>query len=159
MSESLHRVYFRSVVTSDISHVGTAAGGSAPMLYGLSKQIAHCFFRAAQCSERAALSVNAADREFYLEREKAWLTLARSYEYQERLQQVLNEKQRQSRSHATPIVPATNCPHCNVEMRFQGAQPTERVFIPLTLKSERAFFLCQNCGWLAEQLTASTKSP
>src|SRR5207249_10965089 len=118
--------------------------GERTMLYGLSKQIAHCYFRATQCSERAALSVGAADREFYLEREKAWLALARSYEFQERLDRVVKERQKQRgrRWPATRILAATSCLACNVEMLFQESQPVKRVFLPIAMAAERAFFLC-----------------
>jgi len=59
------------------------------MSYSLSKQIAHCYFRAWKCGELAARSINAADRQVYGERKQAWLTLARSYEFSERLGQML----------------------------------------------------------------------
>ena len=124
------------------------------MLIGVSKQIAHCFFRAARCNERAALAISVADREFCLEREKAWLALARSYELQERLCRVVNERQRRRGRGGLPtrIVPVANCPSCDIEMLFQGSQPVSRIFLPTTMVSERVFFHCPNCARLVEQL-------
>ena len=53
------------------------------MLKGLSEQVADCLRRAAECNELALLSTDPSDQQFYLEREQAWLTLARSYELSE----------------------------------------------------------------------------
>src|SRR6266568_510321 len=64
------------------------------MLNSLSKQISHCHFRAAECRECADRCVRPRAREFYIEREQAWLTLARSYEFQERLNQMVTERGR-----------------------------------------------------------------
>jgi hypothetical protein len=64
------------------------------MLDDLSKQVAHCYWRAAECNERAACCVSLNDKAFYLDREKAWLTLARSFEFSERIGRVLDERQR-----------------------------------------------------------------
>jgi hypothetical protein len=61
------------------------------MLYGLSKQIAHCYLRADECKKLSVLSVSASDKQFYIAREQAWLTLARSYELQERIAQMVKE--------------------------------------------------------------------
>jgi hypothetical protein len=61
------------------------------MLFSLSKQIAHCHRRAAECRELAARYASAIDREYYFEREQAWLKLARSYESRRRLDRRLTE--------------------------------------------------------------------
>jgi hypothetical protein len=51
-------------------------------------QIAYCHRRAAECRE-LAVRYGAIDR--HLQREQAWLKLARSYEFQERLDRMLKE--------------------------------------------------------------------
>jgi len=84
------------------------------MSYSLSKQIAHCYFRAWKCGELAARSINAADRQVYGERKQAWLTLARSYEFSERLGQMRKEMQKQgerSFSLSRNTVTATKLPN------------------------------------------------
>src|SRR5215510_14438601 len=53
-------------------------------------QIAYCHRRAAECRE-LAVRYCANDRECYLQREQAWLKLARSYEFQQRLDRRLTE--------------------------------------------------------------------
>jgi len=58
------------------------------MLFAL--RIAYCHRRAAECRE-LAVRYCANDREFYFQREQAWLKLARSYEFQQRLDRTLTE--------------------------------------------------------------------
>ena len=99
-----------------------AAGTGTPMLNNASKQVAHCYRRAAECRELAERRES--EREFYLEREHAWLTLARSFEFSERVGQVLNERQRLKRRNRlaiqsiwpAPKCPACKCPTCGVDM-------------------------------------------
>lgn len=130
------------------------------MSYSLSKQTAHCYFRAWKCGELAARSINAADRQVYGERKQAWLTLARRYEFSERLSQMLKEMQKQGGrnfSLSRNTVTATKlpkCPTCNIEMQFLASQPIKRMFIQATTLYERAFFICPNCRWLSDQLIA-----
>jgi len=130
------------------------------MSYSLSKQIAHCYFRAWKCGELAARSINAADRQVYGERKQAWLTLARSYEFSERLGQMLKEMQKQGERSfllSRNTVTATKlpkCPTCNIEMQFLASQPIKQMFVQATTLFERAFFICPNCRWLSDQLIA-----
>src|SRR5690348_14293327 len=63
------------------------------MLDDLIKQVAHCYWRAAECNERAASCVSLDDKALYIDRETAWLTLARSFEFSERIGRVLDERQ------------------------------------------------------------------
>src|SRR6266700_4888981 len=58
----------------------TTGRGAGAMLESLSKQIAHCYFRAGECRKLAVRSGHSTDQQFYLEREQAWLSLARNYE-------------------------------------------------------------------------------
>jgi hypothetical protein len=126
------------------------------MLYNLSKQVAHCYRLAAECNERAASCVSLGDKAFYLDRENAWLTWARSFEFSERLGRVLNERQRRrlrnwpaaGRMPAFKVVPPT-CLACNVEMLLQLTEP---MFAQGELTFERAYVLCPNCGRVGDYL-------
>jgi len=64
------------------------------MLSDLSKQVAHCYSRPAECSAHAA-EWDPDTKEFYVQRKKAWLSLAQSYELSERIGLALDERQRQ----------------------------------------------------------------
>jgi len=124
------------------------------MLSDLSRQIAHCHFRAIECRERAACAASPADRLFYVEREQAWLTLARSYEAQERIGRMVNElKRKAERGYLPPKqsfwIKPLQCPSCGVPMEFQAKRPT---FGESPLNLQRALFTCTNCRRLDEQL-------
>ena len=54
------------------------------------KQIAYCYRRAAECRQ-LAVRYGAIERDYYFQREQAWLALARSYESQQRLYRRLTE--------------------------------------------------------------------
>jgi hypothetical protein len=120
------------------------------MLLDLSEQVAHCYKRAAECKERVDGSADATYKEFYAEREQAWLKLARSFELSERIGLVLNERQRQRLRQwpaAQAISSVPKCPACYVEMGLNAVDP---VFVQAAeLMFERAFFLCPNCGRVA----------
>jgi hypothetical protein len=106
------------------------------MLYGLTEQIAHCHFRAAECIELAAHATSEADRQIYIQREQAWLTLARRYEHSECLDQMLNERQRRRlREWPATQAKAPNCPSCNIQ----------------TVTHLSAAFVCPNCQRIVEQ--------
>ena len=106
------------------------------MLHGLTEQIAHCRFRAAECIKLAARAASEADRQIYIQREQAWTALAFRYEHSERLGQMLNERQRR-RLHEWPATQtkAPNCPSCNIQ----------------TIAHLSAVFVCPNCQRIVEQ--------
>src|SRR5262249_48189182 len=109
---------------------------SSAMLQGLTEQIAHCHFRAAECIELAAHAANEADRQIYIQREQAWLTLARRYERSAHLDQMLNERQRRRlRQWPATQTKAPNCPSCNIQ----------------TVAHFSAVFVCLNCQRVVEQ--------
>ena len=120
------------------------------MLYDLSEQVAHCYRRAAECNELAEACVDLTDKNFYLDREQAWLTLARSFELSERIGRVLNERQRQrvrnwlagGHMSAFKVLPP-KCLACNVEMLLQLAEP---MFAQGATAFERAYVVCPNCA-------------
>lgn len=146
----------RSYTSSERISV-VAAGTGAPMLSKSSKQVAHCYRRAAECRELAER--HEIEREFYLERERAWLTLARSFEFSERVGRAINDWQRQKPRNwpatqcisPAPKRPAPNCPACGVEMGLH-------VFLPMFVEAQKtyedAFFVCPNCGHLRDYLAA-----
>jgi len=131
------------------------------MLKGLSEQVADCHRRAAECGELAALSTNERDREFYLEREQAWLTLARSYELSEKIGDIVLELVRRKRSRIWPSKRTVSkarkrpdCPACHIEMQLYAVRP---MYLTVTIRFERAFFHCENCGRLADLLAAKQR--
>jgi hypothetical protein len=105
------------------------------MLYDLTEQIALCYFAAG----------HEVGREFYLDREKAWLKLARSFEFSERISQVLKGRQPQGLRNWAPTISALkvpNCPTCSIAMLVQ---------VP-AMTSQRTLLLCPNCRRLVEKL-------
>jgi hypothetical protein len=88
------------------------------MLTDLSQDVASCYQRAAECAERAGACANADMRDFYLEREQAWLKLAHSYQMAERLSRRLDRRVATQRTKNFRDWPATtrvrNCPFCKV---------------------------------------------
>jgi DNA-binding CsgD family transcriptional regulator len=65
------------------------------MLRRLSDEQKECMERAAEAHQRADASANSADRETFLDMEKRWLDLARSYGYVEQLQTFLGNQRTQ----------------------------------------------------------------
>jgi uncharacterized protein with PIN domain len=129
------------------------------MLYSLSKQISHCYSRAAECRELAALSISPTDRQFYTEREQGWLALARSYEFQERLNGIIKELKRQKPQGRLPptrkILSATAsppCPTCKVEMLIEEVRPARRTFGEPRVRFHRLLFVCPDCRRIVDQL-------
>ena len=123
------------------------------MLYSLSKHIAHCYFRAAECRKLAARAISETDQRFYFEREQAWLSLARRYEFRERLNQTVKESERRkshgdlpSTTHIRKTPMPRKCPTCQIDMKFRRARPVDRMSL------SAFFFLCPNCACLVEKL-------
>jgi len=82
------------------------------------KEAMSCYQHAVEAAERAGACATAEMREFYLEREQAWLKLAHSYEQAERLSHRLNRRLDLQRTKNFRDWPATarvrNCPSCKV---------------------------------------------
>jgi hypothetical protein len=116
------------------------------MLTDLSQEVANCYQRAAECAERAGTCKNAEMREFYIEREKAWLKLARSYQFSERLARQFGElKSKRLRDWPATAHRVRNCPSCKVE----------------TTVSCFGLVICPNCQRIVDQVVhdAQEKAP
>jgi hypothetical protein len=64
------------------------------MLRKLSKEIASCYAHAEACKRKADSALTDERREDFLRLQQSWLTLARSYEFAERLLDFTNENKR-----------------------------------------------------------------
>jgi hypothetical protein len=123
-------------------------GGSpavSAMLTDLSQELANCYQHAAECAERAGSCADPDVRTFYLEREEAWLLLARSCERSERAGQRLGEPKSKSVHGWPAIARVRNCPSCKVET-------TIRCF---------GLVICPNCQRIVDQVVhdAQEKAP
>jgi len=127
--------------------------GNNSMLKGLSAQVVDCYRRAAECRRLAKATAKASDREFYLQRETAWLKLANRFQFSEALEDRLAEFDRARRepwrlSRADLMsLKAPSCPSCHREMLFNAVQPT---YVQDAIFVERAFFHCSGCGCLSD---------
>jgi uncharacterized protein with PIN domain len=134
------------------------------MLYSLSKQIAHCYLRAGECRELAALTVSQADRDFRAQREQSWLTLARSYELSERVSRFSKELDRRSPlrwTQAPSISMETGplqCPSCAIPMDLKASCLDEKATVRTTTIVQFALFTCPNCGRVSDQFVAKPKA-
>jgi hypothetical protein len=133
------------------------------MLYGLSKQIVHCYMRADECRKLAALSQDESDRKFHTDREHAWLKLARSYELSERISRFSSELQKRSRlswteapSIALEFGPP-DCSSCAIPMDFQASCPEESMIVEATATVEFALCVCPNCGRVRDQIVTKPR--
>jgi hypothetical protein len=68
------------------------------MLQKTASLVAGCHRRAIECAEKARRAFSSEDCEFYLEMERRWLFLARSYEFTDGLDCISSELDRRSRS-------------------------------------------------------------
>ena len=64
------------------------------MLESVSQQIRDCYDHAEQCAQKAAAQTNPGLRQDFLDMERRWLTLAKSYELSQRLGDFSNENKR-----------------------------------------------------------------
>ena len=65
------------------------------MLNNLNEQIRECYRHAEDCARQAANQTNAKLKENFLDTERRWLLLARSYEFTQRLGDFSDETKRQ----------------------------------------------------------------
>jgi hypothetical protein len=64
------------------------------MLQKLTDEIAECYRHARECRERAKQSPDPATKEDFFNMERRWLSLARNYEFAERLSRFTTEVRR-----------------------------------------------------------------
>ena len=64
------------------------------MLESVSQQIRDCYNHAEQCAQKAAAQTDPGLRQDFLDMERRWLTLAKSYELSERLGEFSRESKR-----------------------------------------------------------------
>jgi ribosomal protein S27AE len=99
------------------------------MLSSFSEDAANCYRRAAECQELARLATNEKDRDFYLDRERGWLLLARSHQLTERANLMLDDLDRRRSVIVTRV-----CPNCG----------------KTTLVHYDSLFVCTNCKLVFE---------
>lgn len=68
------------------------------MLENVSQQIRECYEHAEDCARKAAVQTDPGLRQDFLDMERRWLTLARSYEFTDRVSDFSNERKREAKS-------------------------------------------------------------
>ena len=68
------------------------------MLENVSQQIRECYEHAEDCARKAAAQTDYGLRQDFLDMERRWLTLAKSYELSHRLGDFSNERQRRAQN-------------------------------------------------------------
>ena len=61
------------------------------MLYSISKRVAVFYQHAYECNEKARKARNLEEREFYLDMERRWLSLAHQSDFTERLTRIAQD--------------------------------------------------------------------
>ena len=72
------------------------------MLSNLSEQVRECLQNAENCARQAAAQTSAKSKENFLDLERRWLALARSYEFTDRLDGFCGEAKRQASGFLKP---------------------------------------------------------
>jgi len=61
------------------------------MLYSISKRVAEFYQHAFECHEKARKARNSAEREFFLDMERRWLSLAHQSDFAERMTRIAQD--------------------------------------------------------------------
>jgi hypothetical protein len=98
------------------------------MFQKISTQVADCYERADESRARAAAAADENDKTEYLNIERRWIMLARSYELSERITGFAEEVKRRLRvlippDPPHPAVPRETCVHCGRKMRLTHIEP------------------------------------
>ncbi len=98
------------------------------MFQKISTQVADCYERAGESRARAAAADDENDKTEYLNIERRWIMLARSYELSERMTGFAEEVKRRLRvlippEPPHPAVPRVTCAHCGRKMRLTHIEP------------------------------------
>jgi hypothetical protein len=72
-------------------HAPSGYGGIAPVLYRISKRVAEFYQNAYECNEKAQQATDPGDREFFLDMERRWLSLAHHTQLTERLTRIAQD--------------------------------------------------------------------
>jgi hypothetical protein len=114
------------------------------MFWQASRQVADCYERAAESRSRAADAANEIEKAEYLNLERRWMMLARSYELSESVA-VLNEEAKQRfrvlipPEPPHPAVPRLTCAECGGRMRLTQIEPAFK-------EGQTSTFACK-CGF------------
>jgi hypothetical protein len=121
------------------------------MFQKISTQVADCYKRAGESRARAATAANEIEKTEYLNIERRWIMLARSYELRERVTSLNDDVKRRLRvlippEPPHPAVPRVTCAECGGKMRLTQIEPA--------LKEGRvantSTFACE-CGFTCRQ--------
>jgi hypothetical protein len=98
------------------------------MLQKISHQVANCYERAGESRARAAAADSEIDKTEFLNIERRWIMLARSYELSERITGFNDEIKRRLRvlippEPPHPAVPRPTCSECGGKMRLTEIEP------------------------------------
>ncbi len=121
------------------------------MLQKISPQIANCYERAGESRARAAAAVNEVDKVEYLEIERRWIMLARSYELSERITGFSDELKRHLRvlippEPPHPALPRATCQACGGKMRLTQIEPGMKAGRVATTFSCKCGFVCREAA-------------
>ena len=83
---TLSRIDLTCVLSAEFSRGVVGAPWRAPMFVKLSEQARECRLYADLCAAKAGLQTEPKLRQVYLHMQQRWLSLARSYEFSERLE-------------------------------------------------------------------------
>ena len=98
------------------------------MLQKTSAQVADCYERAGESRAKAAAAANEIDKTEYLNIERRWIMLARSYELSERVTGFNDEVRQRLRvlippKPPHPAMPRVTCAECGGKMRLTQIEP------------------------------------
>jgi hypothetical protein len=121
------------------------------MLLKTSAQVADCYERAGESRARAAAAANEIEKTEYLNIERRWIMLARSYELSERVSGFNEEVRRRLRvlippEPPHPAVPRATCAACGGKMRLTHIEPGLRE----GQGANTSTFACK-CGFICRQ--------
>src|SRR5690348_13247459 len=95
------------------------------MLRKLSDEIRYAQQRAADAADQATKTSDPETRRQYLDMERRWLKLARSYDVSERLGSFIHHQARQSEALRVQV-PVVKCPACTAPMRLTLVVPHDK---------------------------------
>ena len=131
------------------------------MLQRLTRHIAECHERAADCAQRAEHTGDSARKTDLLNMERTWTHLARSYEFVESLERfLLDSRNHQTKSQDMSQLALTRaeslklprCPDCRVTMRLLGIEAH-----PTIDGTDLLTYVCSRCDGLQTEIKPLVK--